>query len=191
MNQLNKRWLGLAPLFDPAEGITILEPLNAGLGWWVGAPSALYDERTERFYLYYRRRKPRELGRGTNCYIAESVDGIEFATIWEASKADLNTPSMEKAALALTLEGKAHLYISYIDPEDNKWRTDLIAGEHFDRLDIRNRVKIFTADDINAEGVKDPYVLILGGLYYMILSYAPSPLRACLTATVGFTKSCK
>ncbi len=185
MNQLHKRWLGLAPLFDPAEGITILEPLNPGPGWWVGAPSTLYDERTGKFYLYYRRRsktlgteKPRELGRGTNCYIAESVDGIEFSTIWEASKADLNTPSMEKAALALTLEGKAHLYISYVDPDDNKWRTDLIAGEHFNQLDVQNRIKIFTGDDINAEGVKDPYVLILGRLYYMILSYAPSPPRA-------------
>ena len=178
MNRTHKRWLGIAPLFDPAEGITVLEPLNPGPGWWVGAPSVLYDEGTERFYLYYRRRKPRELGRGTNCYIAESRDGLEFSTIWGASKEDLNTPSMEKAALVITLEGKANLYISYVDPADNKWRTDLIQGDRFDQLDARNAVKVFTAGDINAEGVKDPYIFILGRLYYMILSYAPTPPRA-------------
>ncbi|MCZ6680289.1 MAG: hypothetical protein O7E52_23915 [Candidatus Poribacteria bacterium] len=178
MNQVHKRWLGIAPLFDPADGVTILGPLNPGPGWWVGAPSVLYDDQNERFYLYYRRRKPRELGRGTNCYIAESKNGIEFSTIWEASKDDLDTPSMEKAALALTLDGKAHLYLSYVDAVDNKWRTDLIRGARFDQLDTQNRVKVFTADDINAEGVKDPYVFILGRMYYMLLSYAPSPLRA-------------
>ena len=38
MSRVSKRWFGVVPLFDPAEGITVLEPLNSGVGWWVGAP---------------------------------------------------------------------------------------------------------------------------------------------------------
>ena len=95
MQQAHKRWFGMAPLFDPAEGTTVIEPLSSGFGWWAGAPSVLYDDDVEKFYLYYRLRKPRELGRGTNCFIAESNNGIQFTTIWEASKEDLNDESHE------------------------------------------------------------------------------------------------
>ena len=175
---ISKKWFGMAPLFNPEDGITIIEPLNEGAGWWAGAPSALYDDETDRFYLYYRRRKPRELGRGTDCYIAESKNGINFTTIWEANKSDFNSPSVEKSALVKTLEGKCRLYISYVDPEDNKWRTDMLEADSFDKLEPAKRTKIFTADDVGVEGVKDPYVIIVGRKYYMILSYAPSPKRA-------------
>ena len=177
MSRVSKRWFGVVPLFDPAEGITVLEPLNSGVGWWVGAPSVIFDDDSQKFYLYYRRRKPRELGRGTYCAIAESSDGISFNNIWEMKKEDLDTPSIEKSALCLTLDGKAHLYISYVDPETSKWRIDLLRADSFDRLNPDSRSKVFTAEDIDAEGVKDPYVLILGHLYYMISSYAPSPLQ--------------
>jgi hypothetical protein len=46
-----------------------------------------------------------------------------------------------------------------------------------DGFDPARRVKVFTAKDISAEGVKDPVVLVIGGLYNMILSYAPAPRR--------------
>jgi hypothetical protein len=120
MTKAYKRWFGIAPLFEPNKGTTVIEPLSSGSGWWAGAPSVLYDDNVKKFYLYYRIRKPRELGRGTNCFIAESNDGVEFKTIWEASKEDLNTASMEKAAMVKTLDGRFRLYISFVDPEDNK-----------------------------------------------------------------------
>ena len=84
MSREGKRWFSAVPLFDPTAGITVLEPLSSGSGWWVGAPSILFDSDSQKFYLYYRRRKPRELGRGTYCAIAESSDGISFAKrkIW-------------------------------------------------------------------------------------------------------------
>lgn len=176
MDNGHKRWFGMAPLFNPEDGITIIEPLQSGSGWWAGAPSILYDD--EKFYLYYRLRKPRELGRGTNCFIAESSDGINFKTIWQASKEDLDTMSMEKAALVKSLEGKCRLYISFVDPADDKWRTDMLEADSFDKLDPKNRSKIFAADDVGIEGVKDPYVMIVGRKYYMLLSYAPSPERS-------------
>ena len=37
---------------------------------------------------------------------------------------------------------------------------------------------MLTAADIHAEGVKDPYVNNVGGLWHMIASYAPSPTLA-------------
>ena len=178
MSRVGKKWFSAVPLFDPMEGITILEPPSSGVGWWVGAPSILFDNDRQKFYLYYRRRKPRELGRGTYCAIAESSDGVSFDNIWEMKKEDLNTPSIEKSALCLTLDGKAHLYISYVDPRTSKWRIDLLRADSFDRLSLDGRSQIFTAEDVGAEGIKDPYVLILGHLYYMIVSYAPSPLQA-------------
>ena len=67
--------------FDPAQGETVVEPEGEGPGNWVGAPSAIYDAETSRFYLYYRVRKPRPV-RGGECYIAESDDGLTFRAIW-------------------------------------------------------------------------------------------------------------
>jgi len=170
-----KKWLGMAPLFDPRKGKTAIEPLSSGRGWWAGACSALYDDEEERFYLYHRLRKPRELGRGVECRIAESTNGIQFKPIWSATKAQLNTSSMERAALVKTLEGTYRLYISFVDPEDNKWRIDMMEADAPKAFAPNQRVKILTADNVGVEGVKDPYVMVIGRKYYMILSYAPKP----------------
>ncbi len=171
----HKRWFGLPPLFDPEAGVTVLEPLDQGPGWWVGACSALYDDEAERFYLYYRYRKPRQLGRGVRCCVAESRDGRSFEPIWSATQQELGTSSMERGALLKTPEGEWRLYISYVDAEDSRWRTDLMCADCPAEFDVGDRRKVFTAADIGAEGVKDPVVCIVGGLYYVLLSYAPAP----------------
>jgi len=44
MTKVNKRWFGIAPLFEPSEGTTVIEPLSSGFGWWAGALSVLYDD---------------------------------------------------------------------------------------------------------------------------------------------------
>lgn len=163
------------PLFNPAEGVTVLEPPGSGPGWWAGACSVLYDHETHSFYLYYRIRKPRELGRGVECRIARSADGRNFTDIWRATKQELDTPSMERACLVKTPEGVWRLYISMVDPRDGRWRVDAAEAEAPDRFDVAKRWPVFTADDIAAEGVKDPWVMRLGGRYLMILSYAPRP----------------
>ena len=77
---------GLAPLFDPEVGTTIVVPPGEGPGWWAGAPSAIYDDTNGKFYLYYRLRRPRgiEPERGGECRIAESVDGKTFHTVCRA-----------------------------------------------------------------------------------------------------------
>jgi hypothetical protein len=171
-------WLGMLPLFDPSEGITVREPMDSGAGWWAGAPSATFDSADETFYIYYRLRKPRELGRGTDCRIAASRDGISFEDIWAATRDDFDSPSVERSSLIHCPDGLWRLYISYVDPSDGRWRTDLMEAPSPGEFDVATRTKVFVPDEIDAEGVKDPVVLILGGLYYMLLSYAPRPRRA-------------
>ena len=56
MTQESTKWFGVVPLFDPAVGETVVEPPGAGIGYWAGAPSAVYDDATGSFFLYYRER---------------------------------------------------------------------------------------------------------------------------------------
>ncbi len=151
------------------------EPLGQGPGWWAGAPSSLFDPDTGRIYLYYRYRKPRELGRGAECRIAVSSDGLHFDDVWTCDKSQLDSPSVEKAALCITPSGKRRLYISYVDPSDNRWRIDMMEAASFEELDPAERRPALTASDVGGEGVKDPFVMNIGGLYWMLASYAPSP----------------
>jgi len=163
------------PLFDPREGMTVAEPLGSGPGWWAGAPSITYDQAQSRYLLYYRLRKPRELGRGAECRIAASTDGVHFETVWSMTKEQLGTVSMEKACLLRCLDGLWRLYISYVDPVDSKWRTDVLEAATPEHFSPEVRRTVFTAQQIGAEGVKDPWVCIVGRMYYMLLSYAPTP----------------
>lgn len=194
-------------LFNPKDGFTIVSPPGKGPGYWAGASSVLYDEKDKKFYLYYRLRRPRliedgkEIGRGYECRIGESTDGINFKIIWEANKSYFGGISLEKASLIRTLEGYFRLYISYVDPEDNRWRIDMIEAERIEDFDPSKKIKIFTPSDLQIEGIKDPEVIIMGGLYHMFVSYAPSPKdidpvkkeKMHETADVyntGITKSC-
>ena len=100
------RWLGGVPLFDPSQGSTVIASPGQGPGWWVGAPSALYDRESGLTYLYYRVRKPRALGRGGECRIAASRDGLNFETVWSAKKDAFGSPSIERGCLVKTPEGR-------------------------------------------------------------------------------------
>ena len=165
---------GVVPLFDPAAGFAVVEPPAAREGNWAGAPSALFDGDTGRFYLYYRVRQPRPI-RGGEARIAASADGVHFETIWSVTKEQLNSKSIERSALVKCLEGVYRLYISYVAAEDNRWRIDMIEAASPDAFDPARRRKVFTADDVGAEGVKDPVVFVVGRRYYMLVSYAPTP----------------
>ncbi len=162
------------PLFDPDQGVTVRAPLGEGPGWWAGAPSCVYDPAADLFYLYYRYRKPRELGRGVDCRIAAGEDGLEFKDIWSATKEQINTQSMEKAALVRGQEGQWCLYMSFVDT-DGRWVIELCQADAIDALDPADRTRVLDADDCGAEGVKDPCVVNIGGLWHMIVSYAPTP----------------
>jgi len=169
------RCYGYLPLFDPRQGETVIEPLQAGVGWWAGAASALWDDEQQCFYLYYRLRKPRELGRGTDCRIARSTDGLHFQDVWGATKEDLHAESVEKASLVKTPDGVYRLYMSFVTPADGKWRISVMEARRPEELSCASAVHVLGPEDIGAEGVKDPYVLAVGAGWYMIASYAPTP----------------
>ncbi len=166
-----KRYAGVLPLFDPVKGVTVVKPPAETSGYWAGAPSAIYDEGTSRFYLYYRIREPRPT-RGGECCIAESVNGVDFIPIWQAKKEELASSSMEKASLIKTPEGKYRLYISYVDASDSRWRIDMMEASHPANFDIKNRRETLTASSAKCEAVKDPCVVVVGRMYYMLVVYA-------------------
>jgi hypothetical protein len=173
-------------LFDPQDGTTIREPLAAGPGYWAGAPTVQYDRVTERFHLFYRLRQPRPI-RGGECRIARSEDGVDFEDIWRAESSDFDSPSIEKCSVFRGLDDRFRLYASYVDGETGKWRVDLLEADGPEHLEPAKRQPVFVADDLDAEGVKDPYVFVYNGVYLMLLSYAPHPKRSADEETMHGT----
>ncbi|GAH41355.1 unnamed protein product, partial [marine sediment metagenome] len=51
---------------------------------------------------------------------------------------------------------------------DNRWRIDMMEASHPKEFKVDEKKKVLTASSIQCEGVKDPYVLVLGGKYYMV-----------------------
>ena len=66
--------------------------------------------------------------------------------------------------------------VSFVDSADNRWRIDVLEADSPAQFDPASRRPVLTAADIHAEGVKDPYVINVGGLWHMIASYALSPV---------------
>lgn len=170
-----KRWLGLIPLFEPQEGETVISPLGEARGYWVGGHSIIYDSKEKVFYLYYRIRNPRQRGssngRGFICRIARSDNGFQFEDIWEAKKNELGATSIERAALAITPEGSYRLYLSYESNEAEGWVIDVLEAAKPTEFQVEKRKNILRPFAPIARHLKDPYVVYLGGLWYMFFSY--------------------
>src|SRR5579859_5205073 len=163
---------GSAPLFDPTAGTVVRAPQQRGSGWWAGAPRANFDPQTDTFYLVYRQRQPRELGRGVECRIASSENGIAFKDIWALPKSSLDALSLERCSLSRGLDGLWRLYLGYVSADDRRWRIGLLEAEEPDAFDLEHLSPLLTADDIGADGVKDPNVFTIGRMTYLLASYA-------------------
>jgi hypothetical protein len=176
LNKTDQSQINVAPLFNPDEGKTVLHPTGNGVGFWVGAPTIMYDEKDATFYLYYRVRQPRGFGddeRGFEVRIASSQDGENFHDVWLLHKKELNSSSIERSALVKVSDELYRLYLSYVDPVDNRWRIDVIEAETPTSFEVTKRKKVLTAEDRpGVEGVKDPYVIQVGCQYYMYFVYA-------------------
>lgn len=167
----------------------VLEPEAAGAGYWVGAPSALWDASAGCWWLTYRRRRPRGVnpdGRGERGYVgrvARSADGLHFEDVWEATQRGWGTPSMERFCLARA-DDEYRLYVSYVDPADSRWRIDLLRASDPSRFVAADRQPVLTAATATAagpepvEGVKDPVVVRVGGRWHMFVSYATARARS-------------
>ncbi|MBM7572675.1 hypothetical protein [Aquibacillus albus] len=164
-----------APLFNPEDGKVVCSPTGEGVGYWVGAPTIMFDDKDSTFYLYYRVRQPRGFGddeRGFEVRIARSLDGENFQDAWSVHKKELNSSSIERSALVKINDNLYRLYISYVDPEDSRWRIDVIESKTPDSFDVKKRQKVLTAADLAVEGVKDPYVINVNDKYYMYFVFA-------------------
>ncbi|TDD34918.1 hypothetical protein E1286_40260 [Nonomuraea terrae] len=159
------------PPIDASGATVVFGPEKEEPGYWAGAPGVLHDG--ERFWLTYRHRRPRGAGheRGWHCAVAVSDDGVRFSEVWSVHKDELRTPSMERFRLTRT-PGGYRLYLSYVDPADNRWRVDALAADHPSRFDLTDARPVLTAASTGTEGVKDPYVVQDGPVTYLFASYA-------------------
>ncbi|MGH3759369.1 MAG: hypothetical protein ACRDTB_16610 [Actinophytocola sp.] len=162
------------PSFDPDDGVVVMAPERDEPGYWVGCPAVLHEPENGRFLLTYRQRRPRgaEAERGWRCAVATSVDGVRFTDVWSVHKDELGTPSMERFSLLPTGDGRYRLYMSYVDPTDNRWRIDVLTADAPDRFDVANAEPVLTAESTGTEGVKDPYTMRVGPVTYLFASYA-------------------
>ena len=163
---------GYLPLFDPSEGLLVRAPQGEGSGWWAGAPCATFDALTNTFFLVYRLRQPREMGRGFECRIAASDNGISFNDIWALPKSSLGALSIERAALLRGFDGRWQLYIGHVSPQDRRWRISRIEADEPDKFDVATAVPLLTAEEVGGEGVNNPNVFVVGRMIYLIAGYA-------------------
>jgi hypothetical protein len=164
----------LLPTFDPEAGEVVLAPERAEAGYWVGCAGIRHEPESGRFLLTYRQRRPRgheDAERGWRCALAVSEDGVRFQDMWAVEKGQLGTSSMERFAILPTADGY-RLFLSYVDPADNRWRIDVIDAATPDAFDLEQRRPLLTAASTGTEGVKDPYVYRHGRDLYLFVSYA-------------------
>lgn len=169
------RVFGALSRFDPEQATLILQPQSPGPGTWTGCPGVLYEPQRHRFLMSYRQRRPRgnpATERGWRCAVAASEDGVHFTDVWAVEKPELGTSSMERFCLLPAMAGGYQLYLSYVDPVDNRWRIDLIEADAPEGFDVRTRKPVLTAASTGTEGVKDPYAIRLGPAVYLFASFA-------------------
>lgn len=169
------RVFGELSRFDPERSTVIMQPESPGSGTWTGCPGVLYEPHRRRFLMTYRQRRPRgnpATERGWRCAVAASEDGIQFKDVWAVEKSELGTSSMERFCLLPGMEGGYQLYLSYVDPVDNRWRIDLAEAETPEAFDVRRRKPVLTAASTGTEGVKDPYAMRVGPAVYLFASFA-------------------
>ncbi|NNK91855.1 MAG: hypothetical protein HKO87_05430 [Acidimicrobiia bacterium] len=142
--------------FDPAKGTVIRRPPGAGYGHWVGGHKVSHDG--DVFALFYRERKPLEVGRGGRCAVAISADGLAFDDVWSASKEELNASSIEVGHPVRHDDGECRLYISYEIAGTATWRIDVLRGPTFDALDTQGRRTVLNPGDYRLPWIKDPVV---------------------------------
>jgi hypothetical protein len=142
-----------------------------------------------RLWLAYRERRPRGAApeRGWRSAIAVSDDGIRFDDVWEVRNEELETDSMERFCLRRSDAGYT-LYLSFVDPADNRWRIDVVDAAEPARFDVATRRPTLTAASTGTEGVKDPVLVRANGVEHLFASYAAArpdlPANAHATADI-------
>jgi hypothetical protein len=155
-------------------GAVIREPVGSGPGYWVGAPGAYFAADENAWYLTYRLRRPRGVqpDRGGEARIARSTDLTHWKDIWAVTKDRYDSPSIERSCIHKGRDGHWRYFTSYVDPADGRWCTAVLKGNSVETLDPAKRSVIFTAASLDLEGVKDPWIIEIDGVYHLFLSIA-------------------
>lgn len=163
------------PQFDPGEAATLFTPAEEAEGNWVGAPCV--HERDGETYLAVRERTPDERGRAVVVY--RRTGETSFEEVHRLTADDLGVVSVERPALVTDPDtGDAKLYLP-VDHGANEWTiqklADAASPDEFDPATARD-VLGPEARGSDRSSVKDPYVVVLGGRYFMF--YAGSDGRS-------------
>ena len=157
------------PAFDPGTAETVLEPVSEGEGFWTGAPCV--HEHGGETYLAVRERVPDDRGRAVTIYRRTGETSYESVTQITAS--DLGVVSVERPALVTDPDtGRLKLYLP-VDHGANQWTIRKLADADdptgFDPTTAHDVLRPRGAGSDRAT-VKDPYIVTVGGRYYMFYS---------------------
>jgi hypothetical protein len=157
-----------------AEGRVVREPAGQTEGYWAGAPGAFYAEDERAWYLTYRLRRPRGVSpdRGGEARIARSTDLVRWDDVWTVTKDRYRTASIERSTIRKGPDGQWRYFTSYVDPADGRWSVALLTAPGIHDLNPDNARTIFTAAPLGLEGIKDPWIIPVGTLFYMFVSVA-------------------
>ncbi|MSU51136.1 MAG: hypothetical protein EXS37_18955 [Opitutus sp.] len=164
-----------------AHGAVVREPVGGGPGYWVGCPGAYYDATEKAWYLTYRIRRPRGVmpDRGGEVRIARSTDLVRWDDVVTIAKDRYDSASIERSCLHRGPDGLWRYFTSYVHPTDGRWCTAVLKAATVAQLDPARREVIFTGPPLGLEGVKDPWILEVDGVYHLFLSIAtPTPRTA-------------
>jgi hypothetical protein len=158
------------PAVDFGDGETLLEPDGTGEGHWVGAPSVYRHDGVT--YLAVRHREPER--RGYAVEVHEYADG-DLRPVLEITADELGVVSVERVALVThPRTGAVQCYLP-VDRGGNDWTirkcADAPAVGEIDPATARPVLRPAPGGS-DAGVVKDPYVVTVGGRYYMFYAGA-------------------
>jgi hypothetical protein len=146
------------PRFDPSDGTVIRHPPGKGYGYWVGGAKVSFDPASGTFALFYREREPLERGRGGRCLVAISTDGVAFDDVWEATKAELASSSVEVGHVVRHDASEWRLYLSYEREVQRTWRIDVLRAASPGDFDAQHRRTVLEPGHFGLPWIKDPWV---------------------------------
>lgn len=154
------------PRIDPDDAETVFEPPGRGEGHWVGAPSVHRHDGT--VYLGVRWRTPERRGHAVEIYERTGSGGYD--PVFEVTADELDVESLERPCLVTDpRRGTLKLYLS-ADRGENDWTILKLADAGTpDELAPETAAPVLTpaAGTTDRETVKDPFVMTVGGRYYM------------------------
>lgn len=169
------------PAVDFSAAETLLEPDGTGEGHWVGAPNVHRHDGTT--YLAVRHRGPERRGSAVTIFDYDSGD---LSPELEITADELGVVSIERVAMVThPRTGDFQLYLP-VDRGGNDWTirkcADVSSVGDIDPTTARPVLRPQPGCS-DAGVVKDPYILTVGGRYYMFYAGADGVCEQAHLAT--------